>query len=78
VNADGIALVSDIANAFNYFGLETKIIAASIRNVTHVAEAIRVGAHFATVPFEALIAATKHPLTDQGIERFLKDWEKLT
>lgn len=77
VNADGIELVRDIADALNYFGLESKIISASIRNVAHIADSIRAGAHFATVPFSTLIAATKHPLTDQGIERFLKDWEKL-
>jgi len=77
VNADGIELVQDIADAFTYFGLDSKIIAASIRNVAHIADAIRAGAHFATVPFDTLVAATKHPLTDQGIDKFLKDWEKL-
>lgn len=76
VNADGIALVQDIADAFTYFGLDSKIIAASIRNVAHIADSIKSGAHFATVPFDILMAATKHPLTDQGIDRFLKDWEK--
>ena len=77
VNADGIALVRDIADAFTYFDLDCKIIAASIRSVDHIADAIRAGAHFATVPYATLMAAAKHPLTDQGIERFLKDWEKL-
>ena len=77
VGADGIALVTEIAESFKCFGLDTKIIAASIRNVGHVADSIRAGAHFATVPFTTLNAATKHPLTDQGIERFLKDWEKI-
>ena len=76
VNSPGIALVQDIAEAFNYFDLDSKIIAASIRNVAHVADSIRAGAHYATVPFSTLMAATKHPLTDQGIERFLKDWDK--
>jgi|SRR5690554_1456489 len=77
VGADGIALVQDIADSFVYFGLDTKIIAASIRNTNHIAEAIRAGAHFATIPFATLMAATKHPLTDQGIDKFLQDWEKL-
>lgn len=77
VNADGIALVRDIADSFTYYGLDSKIIAASIRSVDHIAEAIRAGAHFATVPYATLMAAVKHPLTDQGIERFLKDWEGL-
>lgn len=77
VNADGIALVRDIAEAFTYFQINTKIISASIRSVTHIADSIRAGAHYATVPYKTLIAATRHPLTDQGIDRFLKDWEKL-
>ncbi|HOB34899.1 MAG: fructose-6-phosphate aldolase [Firmicutes bacterium] len=77
VNADGIGLVRDIVDAFAHYGLDSKIIAASIRNVGHIADAIRVGAHYATVPYDILLAATKHPLTDQGIARFLKDWEKL-
>lgn len=77
VNADGIALVRDIAQAFTYFQINTKIISASIRSVTHIADSIRAGAHYATVPYKTLIAATRHPLTDQGIDRFLKDWEKL-
>lgn len=76
VSADGIALVDEIVGAFIDFGLDTKVIAASIRHVNHVDEAIRVGAHYATVPFTTLIEATKHPLTTQGIERFLKDWNK--
>ena len=77
VNADGIELVRDIAQAFCHFGLSSQIIAASIRSVSHVAAAIRAGAHYATVPFSILQAAAKHPLTDAGIERFLRDWQKL-
>ncbi len=77
VNADGIELVRDIAQAFCRFGLPSQIIAASIRSVSHVAAAIRAGAHYATVPFSILQAAAKHPLTDAGIERFLRDWQKL-
>lgn len=77
VNADGIELVRDIADAFTYYDLNSKIISASIRSIVHIADSIKAGAHFATVPFSTLIAATKHPLTDQGIERFLRDWNKL-
>ena len=69
VNADGIALVRDIADAFTYFDLDCKIIAASIRSVDHIADAIRAGAHFTTVPYATLMAAAKVSLTDQGIER---------
>lgn len=77
VNADGIGLVGDLASAYNYFGLDSKIIAASIRSVEHIVDSIRSGAHFATVPYTILTAASKHPLTDRGIERFLADWRKL-
>lgn len=77
VNADGIELVRDIADAFTYYDLNSKIISASIRSIAHIADSIKAGAHYATVPFSTLIAATKHPLTDQGIERFLRDWSKL-
>jgi transaldolase len=77
VNANGIELVREIVAAFNCYGLDTKIIAASIRSVTHIAEAIKAGAHYATVPYSILLAAATHLLTDQGIERFLRDWQKL-
>lgn len=77
VNADGIGLVREIAEAFAHYGLGSQIIAASIRGVDHVAAAIRAGAHIATVPPSTLQALSRHPLTEQGIERFLNDWKKL-
>lgn len=77
VGADGIGLVEDIAAAYDYYELDAKIIAASIRSVADIADSIRAGAHFATAPFAILAAASKHPLTDQGIKRFLDDWKKL-
>lgn len=77
VGAPGIELVADIARAFRCYSLETKIIAASIRNVDHVAAAIGAGADYATVPYKVIKACLGHPLTDQGIKRFLADWSKL-
>ncbi len=52
------------------------MLAASIRHPLHIIDAAKAGAHIATVPFKVLELATKHPLTDKGIENFLKDWEK--
>ncbi|HHX77160.1 MAG TPA: fructose-6-phosphate aldolase [Firmicutes bacterium] len=72
---DGMVLVKEIAQVFRYYALPTEIIAASIRHPLHVVEAARAGAHVATVPFKVLRQMVKHPLTDLGIQTFLKDWE---
>jgi transaldolase len=55
----------------------TEVIVASIRNPLHVVEAAKMGAHIATIPYSVIIQLLKHPLTDIGIEKFLKDWEKV-
>lgn len=78
IGRDGMELVAEIAEIFKIHGIETEIIAASIRNPLHVIHAAKVGAHIATVPYSVILQMTKHPLTDLGIERFLKDWEGLT
>ncbi|MBI0578138.1 MULTISPECIES: fructose-6-phosphate aldolase [Bacillaceae] len=70
----GLDLVSQIAEIFAVHGLETEIIAASIRNPIHVTEAALRGAHIATIPYKVLMGLFHHPLTDKGIEAFLKDW----
>lgn len=77
ISHDGIQLVSDIAEIFGIYAIETEIIAASIRHPLHVIEAAKAGADIATVPFKVLEQMVKHPLTDQGIERFLADWGKV-
>lgn len=76
IASDGMRLVADISEIFAVQGIDTEIIAASIRHPMHVVEAAKAGAHIATVPFATLKAMTKHPLTDIGIERFLADWKK--
>ncbi len=76
ISWDGFELVREIAPIFDYYEFETRIIAASIRHPLHVLEAARAGAHIATIPYDVAIKLTKHPLTDIGIEKFLKDWEK--
>ena len=69
--------LSEVAKVLNNEGIETEIIAASIRNPLHVIDAARAGCHIATIPYNVLIQMAKHPLTDIGIERFLKDWESV-
>jgi len=77
ITQDGIALVSNIADIFHFHDISTEIIAASIRTPKDVFEAAKAGADIATVPFKVLQQMLKHPLTDIGIERFLKDWESV-
>ena len=71
----GIDVVSEIAELFAIHGIETEIIAASIRNPMHVLDVSMAGANIATIPYKVIIQMTKHPLTDIGIEKFVKDYE---
>ncbi|WP_028842191.1 fructose-6-phosphate aldolase [Thermodesulfovibrio yellowstonii] len=73
----GMELIRDIQIIFENYGFDTEVIVASIRNPLHVLEAARIGADIATIPYSVIKQLIKHPLTDIGIERFLKDWEKL-
>jgi len=75
IGQDGIALVSDIAEIYNFHDISTEIIAASIRTPMDVINAAKVGADIATVPYKVFKQMVKHPLTDSGIERFLEDWK---
>jgi len=73
----GMEIVGQILEIYENYGFETEVIVASIRNPLHVVEAARMGAHIATIPFSVIEQLLKHPLTDIGIERFMKDWEKV-
>ena len=75
IGQDGLSLIEEIVDIFNVNAIETQIIVASVRNPIHVAQAARMGADIATVPYKVITQMTKHPLTDKGIENFLKDWE---
>lgn len=75
VSSDGTALIETIASIFKIHSIDTKIIAASIRGPQDAVRAALAGAHIATIPYKVLCQMAKHPLTDIGIERFLKDWE---
>ncbi|MCL4475031.1 MAG: fructose-6-phosphate aldolase [Nitrospirae bacterium] len=73
----GMDIVGDMMQIFENYMFTTEIIVASIRNPLHVIEAAKIGAHIATIPYAVITQLTKHPLTDIGIEKFLKDWEKV-
>ena len=77
VSQDGMGLIQDIKVIYSNYGFTTQILVASVRHPIHVVEAAKIGADIATMPFSVLEALVKHPLTDIGLERFLKDWEKL-
>ena len=74
---DGAGLVAEIAEIFEIFGIETKIIAASIRTPKDVTECAKAGADIATIPYAVLKKMFKHPLTDKGIQQFKDDWAKV-
>lgn len=78
ISNPGMNVIADIAEIFDIFCIETEIISASIRHPMHVVESAKLGAHIATVPYKVYKQMLKHPLTDIGIEKFLKDWEGLT
>ena len=74
ISMPGIDLIDQITEIFMMHDIETQIIAASIRNPIHVIDCARAGADIATVPYQVLVQMTKHPLTDQGIEKFQADY----
>ena len=75
VGQDGMELIKEISLIFFQYVYKTEIIAASIRHPLHVTQAAKAGSHIATIPYKVLIQMLQHPLTDLGIEKFLKDWE---
>ncbi|MCP2519308.1 fructose-6-phosphate aldolase [Candidatus Aminicenantes bacterium AC-708-M15] len=77
ISTPGMNLIEDIITIFNNYMFDTEIIVASIRHPLHVVEAALLGAHIATMPFQVLEKLVNHPLTNIGLERFLKDWEKV-
>jgi len=74
---DGMEVLDDIMEIFCNYDFDTRVIAASIRHTRHVLEAARLGADIATVPFTVLGQMFRHPLTDQGIAKFMEDWKKV-
>ncbi len=77
VSHTGMELVHQIMEIYANYDYLTQVIVASVRNPVHVLDASLTGAHIATVPYKVLEQLSRHPLTDVGIEKFLKDWEKV-
>ncbi|MBA4390297.1 MAG: fructose-6-phosphate aldolase [Syntrophus sp. (in: bacteria)] len=73
----GMGIIDEICNIFFNYAFETEVIVASIRNPIHVLDAALIGADIATIPFNVLKQLMNHPLTDIGLEKFLKDWESI-
>ena len=77
ISAVGMDLIEQIVQIYDNYDFQTEIIVASIRNPLHIVEAAMIGADIATVPFKVIEQLFKHPLTDNGIDKFLSDWNKL-
>jgi transaldolase len=77
ISSEGMKLIRDIKTIFDNYDFDTQIIVASVRHPMHVLEAALIGADICTMPFEVMKKLFQHPLTDKGIELFLKDWEKV-
>ena len=77
ISSDGLQLIEDIVNMFNYYDIATQVLAASIRHTMHIVECLKIGADVATCPLNAILGLLNHPLTDKGLEKFLADYHKL-
>jgi transaldolase len=77
INHVGMELIEQILHIYQNYEIETEIIVASVRNPLHVRDAALIGAHIATIPLKVIEQLIKHPLTDLGIQFFLKDWQKV-
>lgn len=77
ISHHGMDIVEEILDIYENYLFETEVIVASVRNPLHVLDAARMGADIATIPYSVITQLIKHPLTDIGLEKFLKDWEKV-
>jgi transaldolase len=78
ISGSGMELVEDIVRIYDNYTIETEIIVASVRHPLHFVQAALIGADIATIPFSTFSKLLNHPLTDIGMERFLKDWQKVS
>src|SRR5271169_2490397 len=76
ISSDGLTLLREIMDIYRAYNFPTQVLAASLRHPLHVVAAARMGAHIGTMPYKVFEQLFKHPLTDRGLESFLKDWEK--
>jgi transaldolase len=77
ISTDGVELVRQIVDMYNYYGFRTEVLAASIRHTMHIIQCMEAGADVATCPLSAITGLLKHPLTDSGLEKFLSDYHSL-
>lgn len=77
ISEDGIGLIRDIVDMYNYYEFDTQVLAASIRHTRHIIDSLKAGADVATCPLSAIKGLLKHPLTDAGLEKFLEDYRKV-
>ncbi len=77
VSQDGMALIADIVQIYRNYRFPTKVLVASVRHPVHVLEAAKLGADVATIPYGVIEQLAKHPLTENGLKKFLADWEKV-
>ncbi len=76
ISTDGVELIRQIVNVYNYYGYATEVLAASIRHTMHIIQCMEAGADVATCPLDAILGLLRHPLTDIGLEKFLTDHRK--
>jgi transaldolase len=76
INLDGMDLIADIRTVYDNYGFKTQVLAASIRSANHVSQCALVGADVITAPPAVIKSLASHPLTDKGLDQFLKDWAK--
>jgi transaldolase len=76
IASDGLVLLREIMDIYEAYDFPTQVLAASLRHPLHVVAAARMGSHIGTMPYKVFEQLFKHPLTDKGLEGFLKDWEK--
>ncbi|HUW07784.1 MAG TPA: fructose-6-phosphate aldolase [Williamwhitmania sp.] len=77
ISTDGVMLIKQIAEIFNYYGFATQVLAASIRHTMHIIQCMEAGADVATCPLSAILGLLNHPLTDSGLQKFLEDYKKV-
>jgi transaldolase len=77
IGGDGIGLIRDIVQIYRNYGFNTQVLAASLRHTAHVIEAAKAGAHIGTLPYKVIDGMFHHPLTDKGLDQFMKDYAKV-
>ena len=77
ISQEGMELIEQIVQIYDNYAFDTEVLVASVRHPMHVVQAGLIGADICTMPFGVIEKLVRHPLTDIGLERFLKDWEKV-